>query len=291
MAYYDDIESMKVEMDAMQLMSTNSQPTYTGPALVKCQKILSVVNDHQNENREMRLMLSEKCHQHWARWPRIPEYLSSSVSATSSSDSISSTAEDNNTNDNNDDTDSIDAANINDKNDDDKNDDADSIDTAHINDPNNDYKDDNGIYFYDITKQMCTRRVLFDVNNYLSPNHPRNVEKARFALLNNNNATSTEENCTMTTINENWDNITSRPETAASLPLYLTPYISMQSPIAQNSIWSHVELPIFLDKILDIVECPVSYDTMKIPDYAQDGTLYERESIWKWIDDNFHHQW
>ena len=48
MRYYNDIESMKVEMDAIQLIITNSQLTYTGPALVKFQKILSVVNDHQN---------------------------------------------------------------------------------------------------------------------------------------------------------------------------------------------------------------------------------------------------
>ena len=54
MRYYDDIESMKVEMDDIQLITTNSQLTYTGPALVKFQKMLSVANDHRNKNGEIR---------------------------------------------------------------------------------------------------------------------------------------------------------------------------------------------------------------------------------------------
>ena len=78
MIYYDDIESMKVEMDAIQLNATNSQPTYTVPALDKFQKILSVVNDRQNENGEIRLILSKNYDQHGARCPRMNRHYTSS---------------------------------------------------------------------------------------------------------------------------------------------------------------------------------------------------------------------
>ena len=64
MRYYDDIESMKVEIDAIQIISTNSHLTYTGPALDKSLKILSVVNDRQDENGEIRLILSKNYDQH-----------------------------------------------------------------------------------------------------------------------------------------------------------------------------------------------------------------------------------
>ena len=119
--------------DAIQLISTNSQPTYTGPALDKFQKVLSVINDRWNENGEIRLILSENYDQDRARCPRINRHCASSDSAIYSSDSDSSTdfdsdsstAEDSNDDDNTDDSDSIDATNTINNNDDDRNDDAD----------------------------------------------------------------------------------------------------------------------------------------------------------------------
>ena len=103
-------------MDEIQLVSTYSQPTYPGPALVKFLKILSVVNDRRNENREIRLILSENYDQNRARCPRLNRNYSSSDSAIYSSDSDSwndsysdsSTVEDNDDDDNNDDANTID---------------------------------------------------------------------------------------------------------------------------------------------------------------------------------------
>ena len=98
--------------------------------------------------------------------------------------------------------------------------------------------------------------------------------KPRRAVLNSNNATSNEKDYNMSIINENVDDNTSPLTTAQSSP-------------SQNSILSLVDLPTFLDKILDIVQCPISYDTMKISAYAQDGHLYNRESIRKLIGEKY----
>ena len=77
----------------------------------------------------------------------------------------------------------------------------------------------------------------------------------------------------MTIINDNGDDNTSRLTTA-------------ESPPSQNSILSLVDLPNFWE-ILYIVQCPISYDTIKIPACAQDSHLYNRDDIWKWIGEKF----
>ena len=84
---------------------------------------------------------------------------------------------------------------------------------------------------------------------------PVTYKKENLSLLNNNNDTSNKEDCNMAIINETRDNNTSRPTTA-------------ESPPAQNSILSLVELPFFFNKIIGSVQCPISYDTAKIPAYA-----------------------
>ena len=118
---------------------------------------------------------------------------------------------------------------IEDNNEDDKNDDADTIDSTNT-----------------IVNNHHDRNEVAD---------PRIVEKARLPLLSNNKGTSNEEDYNMSIINENEDDNTSCPTTA-------------ESSQSQNSILSLVNLPNFLDEILDIVQCPISYDTMKIPTYA-----------------------
>ena len=42
-----------------------------------------------------------------------------------------------------------------------------------------------------------------------------------------------------------------------------------------------------MDKILDIVQCSIAFDTSKIPDYEQDGHLYNRDDIWKLIGEKY----
>ena len=54
---------------------------------------------------------------------------------------------------------------------------------------------------------------------------------------------------------------------------------NIDTTIDLTNLLSIIEIPLLLEKVLDIVYCPILQDTMITPAYGKDGHLYDNVAI------------